>query len=277
MNINTRFIENVVNSFHRSLLKDGLLCEFSSVTPDNANYNNQTYQKLYALKYYPAYYFEYSCLAEELQHRLSHARKSNIDILSLGSGLYPDYFSLEHNLSASFSYTGYDACNWPTTNLLPNTPRNINLINRSIDTLTTNDLSKYDVFIFPKSIGDIATSADIKMLGDKIAQTSKKTIYFLNSFIIRENINNNEQVSLFEKIHLSLINAGYTTTDDHKNTYHQGKENTALWRINNGFVYPSNISLCDNKDEECPHHCNVCHSPILTNKYMGYQLLEYNK
>jgi hypothetical protein len=277
MNINTQFIDEVVNNFHRSLRSDGSLCCYSGTTPENANYNNEIYQKLYTLKYYPAYYFEYSCLATLLQDRLAKDEKNFIRVISFGSGLYPDYYALKHNLTTKFTYIGYDACNWPTTSLLPKSEDNIELIHESIDSLTAEQLSEYDVFIFPKSIGDIENSANLTLLGEKIRSTSKRKIYFLNSFIIKENINNNEQIALFDKIHQSLSNSGFSTNDDRKNTSHKGPANTALIKINNGFVYPPNISACSDKDEKCPDSCTVCHSPIFTNRYMGYQLLEYTK
>lgn len=277
MNIDQDFIRTTVLSFHRSLMRDGFLCDHSNLLPLNGNYDDEIYQKIYALKYLPAYYFEYCILANALLKRLNKNNTTDINIASMGCGLYPDYFALLHNLTGiNFNYYGYDVCRWETRKLLPEGNDNLYLASRSVDHISAKLLGKFDVFIFPKSISDIEQSSDIKQFAQDIAKTKKRKLYFLNSYVNTSYDQPSVHVKIFEHIHNELIRHDFQTTDDHNVTQYMGNAKTGLKAIDARFDYPNECkALCSEKENEC--ECKVGDSPILTNKYLDYQILEYSR
>ncbi|KNC91732.1 hypothetical protein GM31_01685 [Trabulsiella odontotermitis] len=278
MNVERGFIHEVVNTFYDSIMTDGDLCDYSDSSPENGNYDDAVYQKLYALKYLPAYYFEYCILASELYKRLKINDIDEIVVSSFGCGLYPDYFALMHNLEEiDFDYYGYDICEWETRDLLPDSEDNLHLYTRSISDITQTALDNTDVFIFPKSLGDIAENIDMQKFASDIAKTPKDTVYFLNSFISLNHNLNRHHVELFSHFHDEMVKQGFTTGDKSGETYYRGsKQFQGLKAIDSGFDYPQGINLCEEGSElDCK--CRVVHSPVLTNSYMDYQILEYTR
>ncbi|MDG2632745.1 hypothetical protein P7M35_23185 [Vibrio parahaemolyticus] len=276
INIHPEFLNELVKNFAKNLTNDDALCNLSGFTPENANYSNLEYQKLYALKYLPAYYFEYSVLAKNLNDRLKQLKLDKVKVLSLGCGLIPDYYALEHNLSCvEFEYYGVDACKWEARAYLPSyNSEKVNLYTDTVDKLTSKHVSAFDVIVFPKSIGDIDSNANLNNLAAEIAKTTKNKLYFLNSFV-SYSVQNKEHIKLFEKIHDKLLGAGFTTSDKHRSSFYFGSRlGIGLKGINYNFNYHSDgFELCE---EDCDG-CSVIKSPILTNHYMDFQILEYSR
>lgn len=279
MIIRTDFIHDIVNRFHDSVLEDGDLCKYAESTPENANYADITYQKIYALRYLPAYYFEYAILANLLNARLHKNRINTVNIASMGCGLLPDYYALQHNLiDINFSYHGYDCCNWESRDLLPAANNNLHTYNASLSTLSTEQISKFDVIIFPKSIGDIGENCNMRDIANSLSQSTKKRVFFLNSFITKNHDCNLQHVGLFEGIHNCLISKGFQTADNYKNTFYRGAKYLGLKAIDRNFDYPELTERCNLPYDECQcSGCQVTYSPIFTNAYMNYQVLEYYK
>lgn len=286
MIINRNFIDHLLEAFHGAFVEEDNWCEVSGLNPDIEIYGKHKYQKLYALKYLPAYYFEYCVLASKLHMRLCKNDQDDISIASLGCGLSPDYYALLHNLTdKNFTYHGYDAYEWKMKELMPEVEDNYSFIWSSIRRLTEEQISQYDAFIFPKSIGDINDSSKlctppidiIDTFASVLAKTSKDRIYFLNSFVSKE-VQNTPHVKLFEKIHNKLIESGFTCSDNYKETFYRGqKKGQGLKGIDYDFHYNSEYFIhCEDEDESC-RYCNVTKSPILTNKFMDYQILEYSR
>lgn len=255
-------------------------CEVSGLNPNVDVYGKHKYQKLYCLKYLPAYYFEYCILASKLHNRLKTNDQDEICVASLGCGLSPDYYSLEHNLgNKKFKYEGFDGFEWSMRKLMPEVGDNYNFNRLNVMRLSEHDISLYDVFIFPKSIGDINDSSDeaIQHLADVISNSVKNRIYFLNSYVSKDN-QNVSHVDLFEVIHKRLIDSGFSTSDDHRATFYVGSHvGQGLRGINYNFNYDSAFCIkCKDEESRCIG-CNVVKSPILTNKFMDYQILEYTR
>ena len=277
MNIDQDFIRTTVHSFHRSLMRDGFLCDHSELSPLNGNYDDEVYQKIYALKYLPAYYFEYCILANTLLKRLNKNSITDINIASMGCGLYPDYFALLHNLAGiNFNYYGYDVCRWKTRQLLPQGKDNLYLASRSVNQISSKILGKFDVFIFPKSIKDIEQSSNIQQLAQEIAKTKKDRLFFLNSYVNTSFDQPSVHVRIFEHIHNELTRRKFQTDDKHTITQYMGHAKRGLKAIDAHFDYPNECTaLCKEKDDEC--QCKVGDYPILTNRYLDYQILEYSR
>lgn len=277
MIINGNFIQEVVSRIHANISNQSL-CSYANWTPLNGNYSDSTYQGIYALRYLPAYYFEYAVLANILSCRIRQGEYDSLNIASFGCGLYPDYFALEHNLTHThFTYVGYDSSDWQTRKLMPDARLPLILSNQPIDDINEATLGLFDVFIFPKSIGDIGSTSNLDVFAEKIGNTKKNRLFFLNSFIIKDNINNENEVALFSKLHEKLLSKGFMTNDNHEQTKHKGAAGSALWLINNNYQYPSGFALCTLNKTQCSTNCAVRYSPILTNKNMGFQFLEYKR
>jgi len=274
------FIDSVVQSFHNSLRNDGKLCDISGVYPDINIYGDHRYQKLYALKYIPAYYFEYCVMADILNARARDAGDKELNVVSLGCGLTPDYYALKHNLSCQFEYHGYDAYNWTQRALMPSVGSNYRFYNTPVSVINSSDVSNADVFIFPKSIGDIFSSDEtsIDHLADVISRTDKKRLYFLNSFVSDGKRKNRVHIGYFRKIHDELLKVGFLTNDDPDATFHYGELGCGLNKIHRNFVYDTAFCIkcmVPGCTDTC--RCNVNKTPILTNRFMDYQVMEYFK
>ena len=282
MVIEKNFIKNIVDSFYASIISDEHRCDAASMEPINDSYNNETYQKVYALKYLPAYYFEYCKLADLLKYKCFFNEYTSINIASIGCGLSPDYYALLNNLQGiTFSYIGFDATSWKMQDLMP--PKNQNFLfkNKSVLDITNEELSDIDVYIFPKSIGDIAKSNNsaINRLASLIASTNKNNLFFLNSFASSD-YTTPPDVYLFKDIHEKLLMSKFYTCHDFTKTKYLGENGRpGLWNIDNNFEYPNDKFIaCDYKGtKNLCENCKVVSDPILTNRYMSFQLLEYKR
>lgn len=285
MNIDRQFIESVVNSFHTEISARNNLCQVARSELTVEFYKKHVYQELYALRYIPAYYFEYCVLVDELKKRLSKNR-GELNIISFGCGLSPDYYAFRDNLpSGSFRYTGFDSVQWSSQKHMPPVGNDHKFIFENIANIQFNDISHGDVFVFPKSIGDIKRGG-VKILehiGNTISKSEKQKIYFLNSYITRGR-NSPIDIAAFKIIHNKLSSTGFETDDKVDKTYymHDGKtidKAIGLRAIDIDFLYPEKRIECDAMDEsdqEC-RSCPVPMSPIFTNGYMAYQIMEYKK
>lgn len=187
MKINRSLISEIVDNFFDAINSREDLCKISRSEHTLEFYKQHAYQELYALRFLPAYYFEYCVLAEKLYGRVRQ-NYSHLNIASFGCGLSPDYYALRDNLhKVTFSYTGFDAVQWSSQKHMPAVGSNHQFVFKSVQNITAHELSNIDVFVFPKSIGDIRNSGEnvIEALAQKIASTKKDKIFFLNSYVTR--------------------------------------------------------------------------------------------
>lgn len=284
MVINSKFIQDTITEFHNSFMQDSNWCKISAYAPENETYLNRKYQKIYALRFIPAYYFEYSALAASLNKRLQKLDIKKINIASFGCGLAPDYYALRDNLDiATFNYTGFDCAKWSTQELMPPKNNNFKFLHEYAHNLDEDLLHEFDVFVFPKSIRDIANSGHsaITDLANVISTTPKDRVFFLNSYVCTKN-QQSLDLPLFEPIHNALTKSGFQSMNKLKSTYFMknplnGDSFAWLIQINRNYIYPSNRKiLCPNEGskQEC-NGCIVVKNPIFSNEFMDYQLLEY--
>lgn len=284
MIVDRSFVKEVVDNFHTAITSREELCKIARSEHKLEFYKKKAYQELYALRFIPAYYFEYCVLADQLHDRVKKDYKG-LNIASFGCGLSPDYYALRDNLDGiKFTYTGFDAIEWSSQSHMPKVDSNHQFIFQNVEKIEQKKIDKTDVFVFPKSIGDIRNSGDkvIETLANKIAATKKKRIFFLNSYVTRS-FNKPIDLKDFEGIHIILLEAGFKCNDDPSKAFyrHDGvTENKpiGLRKINYEFVYPPNKEVtCDQEDktDEICAMCIVPKSPIFTNQYMSFQILEY--
>lgn len=285
MEYNDGFIDKLLSSFHNSFMGDyDSWCDIARFEPSGSHYADERYQKVYALRYFPAYYLEYCILANRLRERVE-GRYDYLRVSSFGCGLAPDYYALRDNLrDIAFDYQGYDHFPWATQPLVPLPDANFGFSHESITSLNFSDISNVDVFIFPKSIGDIASSAPHAMsyVSKLIASSPKARIFFLNSYVASGiGYDSSPDLKLFKIIHDELLISGFKTNDNWNKSRCAGDmsnpNGVGLRTVHYKFSYPSeyiitcgrkeNVSLCNS--------CIVVKSPIFTNKFIDYQLVEY--
>lgn len=279
MNYNSGFVNELLANFHSSFMEDkNRWCKISDLDPAGDNYRKKSYQKLYVLRYFPAYYLEYCILAEALRKRLGRDC-DRIKISSFGCGVCIDYFALRDNLSGvEFDYTGYDRCEWSTQGLIPAEANS----NFSFEFFTTNnfklgDLDDVDVFVFPKSIGDIDAGGGLNHLAKVIASTKKDRIFFLNSYVSSGTQSMSANARYFNRIHENLTEKGFKTSDKVGSASYNGGFGDGLRKICWDFCYPEeHLIVCKDQGSmpQCAG-CGVIKRPVMTNRFMEYQLLEY--
>jgi len=279
MNYNSDFVKELLANFHSSFMEDKeRWCNISSLEPEGDNYKKRSYQKLYTLRYFPAYYLEYCILADALRRRLGE-NCPRVKIASFGCGICPDYFALRDNLAGiPFEYVGYDRCEWSTQGLIPDAKEK----NFSFEFFTTSDfelgdLDDIDVFVFPKSIGDIDANGGLEHLAEVIASTQKERVFFLNSYVSNGTQNLSANSRYFKKIHDALTKNGFKTEDSVSKASYSGSFGDGLRKICWDFCYPEEY-LIKCEDQGSTLHCSGCgvlKYPVMTNKFMEYQILEY--
>ncbi|UYP83239.1 hypothetical protein jpw_03335 [Pseudomonas asiatica] len=280
MNYNSGFVNEVLANFHASFLGDkDRWCAIAGLGPEGDTYRKRAYQKLYVLRYFPAYYLEYCILAEALRRRLG-SDCQGIKVASFGCGICTDYFALKDNLNGiPFEYDGYDRCEWSTQELIPklnDSDFSFNFFNT--DNFELGDLDDVDVFVFPKSIGDIEAGGDLEHLSEVIASTKKNRVFFLNSYVSNGTDVKSVNAGYFNRVHGALVAKGFKTEDKVGSTTWNGERfGDGLRKICWDFFYPSEylVKCADQGSMEKCSSCGVVKLPVMTNKFMEYQILEY--
>lgn len=277
MNIDPGFVRTLLSSFWGARPTGKALCEAATGDYNQAYYAFEPSQIVYALRFLPAYYFEYCALAADLYPRVVGSQEVNF--LSLGCGLCPDYFAIQHNLrNIPFSYYGCDAVDWTAFRLMPATGSNFVRSVAAAEAIVEDDLHWADVYLFPKSLGDIK-GPTLEIVAKRIAQTPKKRIFFLNSYVTYSFAIAGNRAP-FYAVHQELLNAGFSCQDDVSVAYRMGETECALRRINSSFDFPSEYEL------RCEHYpavqtgcggCEAKRSPLFKNTRMSYAVLEYIK
>ncbi|WP_134929252.1 hypothetical protein [Pseudomonas protegens] len=287
MEYNAKFIDELLASFHSSFLDDYEdWCKIARYEPSGNHYMSKMFQGLYALRYFPAYYLEYCILADLLREKVE-SDYEYLNIYSFGCGLAPDYYAFRDNLrDIAFDYHGYDHFSWSTQKLMPLPDVNFSFTNDTILNLKVSDIEDVDVFVFPKSIGDIAAS-DVNAMSEiakLIASTSKERIFFLNSFVSSGNgYKISSDVRFFKYVHDALIESGFSTNEQWDQTYCWGGTpedgSVGLRKIHYDFCYPDKYMIeCGRKEDvTLCNGCNVVKKPILSNRFIDYQIMEYSR
>lgn len=263
MQVDSQFIDQVTTSFSNAFRLDyNTWCSLAGATPINMHYGTQAYQKLYALKYIPAYYFEY-CYLAELFHKRINGKLTEITIASLGCGLAPDYYALRDNLhNINMNYVGFEPADWHTRTFMPPLGGNATLYKLGVGMLHQELINSMDAFIFPKSIGDINNSDPngLKNLAALISNSPKKNIFLLNSYVTKNHTQSPDLKIFLSVVHAALIQQGFQCKDSPNTTFSCGTTTTCgLSALNINFQYPSRNYVQCAKRQAVPQcdQCNV--------------------
>jgi len=277
MYVDSKFISDVVNGFAEVCPGDSQLCVAKDMF-GAPNYASEVFQYVYAMRYVPAYYFEYCVLASELSSRVKGY--AHLNVASIGAGLCQDYYALRDNVKIPFTYSAYDAVQWAARARMPPVGDNFNIVAKSAQKISAGDLADVDVYFFPKSLSDIAGSGNgvLSAFGGNIAATKKKRLFFLVSYV-SAGINKSPASQDFSDIDKALTAAGFSTTDQVRGSFYRGDKNgEGLRALHQNFIYPSNVKIsCSSQDGLKCIKCDAIKSPIYKNTHMSFSIMEYTK
>lgn len=264
-------ISNVYGSFCAGLSGMQKYCELGEVTflgRKLPNYKSEIQQRLYLLRYFSAYLFEY-VEAFSLLAKSGFITKP-AKIVSLGSGSGIDGMAARFALPAC-SYLGIDLVKW--SDWFPHESPQIMNAAEFIP-------AAQDVFVFPKSLNEFSDDV-VLALADNLPKTSASKICIINS-------RRSDTATDGEKCTKLLQAFGST----HDNTtclkvHPNGMRFNAYY---NWFFYPPHIlnsvaglsALCPNSIDSWPNNCiygnewcdhsAMNKSPILWDKFFCTQI-----
>ena len=125
------------------------------------SYGDKWNRSAYALRYFYAYIAEYINMFLDLLYL--GLPVSEIKVLSIGCGAKIDIWSLQEALKIqrverNIQYTGVDKEDWGHDGYCPSTENHVNettIYNQFAGDFLSKEKLDYDVYLFPKSIGDI--------------------------------------------------------------------------------------------------------------------------
>lgn len=256
------------------------------------DYSKLLVQQLYLLRYFPAYMAEYYLLYKQLlKYRFL---QSPLNVFSLGAGCGVDYWGLAYaaqdvndNYLQGLRYTGLDAIEWEYEDNLKR--KECRIIKKSIQEWDKLDENKYNIIMFPKSIGEF----------DNVTFTHVKDIFRATNFTqdriccicsLRDTRANNDATRFNELASIICTQHGYVCIDD-SNKYTFWEKPAGIRTLCSSFIYPDDI-----KDKlnaiytECPtykRNGKTCHNdcsgrhmnsfPVLNSKYMKWQILRFER
>lgn len=280
----TSFLETHMTTIFNDFKKEEW-CDLRENGLDTSHYTNISKQQSYLLKYFPAYFTEYYHAYSKLFKIL---KKDNINIISIGCGSGIDYYALEHykrvkNTKLNYTYLGVDIVEWDYK------PSGINFLNTPISKLDEKTLKNVDVIVFPKILTELSDK-EINDFATKILKyNTSKELYFVNSYITNDATDNTkiDGINKFEIVCKKLKNNGFNLVNDECATYHRFINQKGISNTHSFFNYPDDIinatkilpEVCIdlNESEEKCKSCDIGFSPILTAKYIAFQVLKFVK
>jgi hypothetical protein len=164
----SRKINYIFKDFKKNLEEIGTFCELkdlrfdSNHTPD---YDKIIIQRLYLLRYFPAYLVEYYLMFQDMFKKKFLGK--DLNIISIGAGCGIDYWgckfaSDELVEKINIRYTGMDIIDWKYWDSLGN--EECYFLERDINQMDALDEEEYNVIVFPKSIGELSNETFTNLL-----------------------------------------------------------------------------------------------------------------
>ena len=194
------------------------------------NYSDKWNRGAYALRYFYAYIFEYINMFMDLLDM--KMPEEELNILSIGCGAKIDAWALQEALKIQgikkrVRYTGIDKEDWGRDGYCPVTESFIidepTFYNCTAGSFLTNQTNlDYDVYLFPKSIGDIfffdSNGGDFCRIKKAFERNtiSKKSFYIVSS-MIRYDDENRDDITALEELIYCIENNGFKLSACYKN------------------------------------------------------------
>ncbi len=287
-------LRKVLSDFDQSAVQAKGLCACKGLTYASGhtpNYSDPLVQQYYMLRYFPAYLVEYFLMYQQLLQ--ANFLPAKLNVLSIGCGCGVDfwglYFALKKqtgNCAALSSYTGIDLVRWQYLDAqgLPNVrflPQNIT----AWQSLNRND---YNVFLFPKSIGEFPQSVFNHTQG-MFARSSFAQDRVCGLCSLMDKGLNHDAGRFACIAHTMETSHKFQCLDD-VDTHWNMPKNEGLYNVCSDFIYPNDIkSVVENILEKCPtwvangqtclSDCasQINKSPILRTSFIKYQLLRFER
>lgn len=288
-----RKIRQVLSDFQQQAVEDGGLCVCKNLTYAAGNapdYGNLLVQQNYMLRFFPAYLVEYYCMYKGLIR--FNFLQDQLKVLSIGCGCGVDLWGLNFAVQDTggdpherINYTGVDLTNWHYQDDLGIAAAWF--INQDITTWTEMDDDDYNVFIFPKCIGEFP-----EPVFNSICQIFENTQFTENRVcglcsLMERGLEADQ--ARFRRIAQIMQNThGYQCLDD-LDEYWTVTEDQGLRAICPSFVYPNDIrphvsallNECPtftHNGEPCDDDCeNLNRWPILKASFINYNLLRFER
>ncbi|HFC9205402.1 hypothetical protein [Clostridium perfringens] len=289
-------MNKIYADFNKNLDVEKQYCILKRFRFDGNNipdYNNEIMQQYYLLKYLPAYYAEYYWIYSKIIEL--KFLNDDFNILSIGCGAGIDLWSIHYaakskKLNKKIRYTGYDVINWKYWD---DCDEEVYFFHQDISKLLDFNKDKYNIIIFPKSIGEFNLSC-FKNLKNCIKRTdfdSEKIIFILSM----RNTRAGDDMNRVREIISIMNNKGYKILDDmNKYTVFNKKNNGHPYRINDiipNLKYPSDIlnsminfykdcqGYIDNNNKCCEESCKelFTRNPITTMSQVSYKIIKLER
>lgn len=213
------------------------LCILKELRYDSNNvpeYSKDIIQRLYLLRYFPAYLSEYYIMYKDLL-KSGFIEDNNFNIISLGCGSGIDCYSMMIaltkrglNPSEYMRYTGIDYIPWLYFPIINSSTDNyIWRLQYNLGSMEQLDEENYNVIVFPKSIGEF--SADVY---DNLLHIMENTNFTHNRLACLCSFRDSKKdadISRFEKVIQKIIDRhGYTALDE-RNMYTHYVQKDEYW------------------------------------------------
>jgi hypothetical protein len=287
-------LQAVMADFQSSKTDAGCLCECKQVTYEAGNspdYSNPQVQQAYMLRFFPAYLAEYFLMYRRLLR--ADFLQGPLRVLSIGCGSGIDLWGLKFAVEDSgidpaeqIEYTGVDLASWAYRDDL-GLPV-VRFLQQDITDWQQLDRTNYNVFIFPKCIGEFPTDVfqNIRAMFSASAFDSDR-ICGLCSLM---NLGLDHDIDRFTSIAGVMQRPlGFQCLDDAQ-VYRHYPKTPALNQVCSGFDYPDDIlqevkSLADQcpkriaNGASCEEDCEKALNrwPILKTTYVKYQMLRFQR
>jgi hypothetical protein len=235
-------------------------------------YSDVFEQRLYLLRYFYAYYYEYRKIMERICNL-----SAEINVVSIGCGGGVDALALKNvsnDKNKRSSYIGIDIEEWEKGMILYEDDHT-KLHNVIIKEDTENYLKDATVLFFPKSLSDITVAAmqDIEKWINKCVCT-KEEICIAASFIYTSNKEgwniSGKQYDRYNKIIELFKNKNYREDDAKRSEIKKDENSTAsIWKVDDevfknirpkrliDFIFEEISNTCK-KYNKNKIHCNIC-------------------
>ena len=287
-------LRKVLLDFNQSAAQARGLCACKGLTYEaggSPDYNDAMVQQLYMLRYFPAYLVEYYIMYESLLE--TNHLPDNLNVLSIGCGcgldLWGLYFALKRrgrDCATTIKYTGVDLTPWQYRyNMdLPN----VRFIQQDITAWQTLDRNDYNVFVFPKCIGEFPPEV-FKKICNMFSHTSflQDRVCGLCSLM---NIGINSDIDRYKQGARAMEEGHGFQVLDSVDEYWQCEKDEGLRKVCSDFIYPNDVlknvkdvfKLCPRLianglscEPDCEGQLNK--SPILKTSFIKYQVLRFER
>jgi hypothetical protein len=290
-----RKLEEVFADFQHQAEQEQGLCACKDLTYEDGrtpDYTDLLLQQHYMLRYFPAYLVEYFLMYQNL---LNQAFLPNIlKVLSIGCGCGVDLWGLnlairDHGAdpAARINYTGIDLAPWAYQDDL-GLPH-VRFLNQDITDWDRLDATDYNVFVFPKCIGEFPTQV-FNSICDMFQNTTfdRPRVCGLCSLM---DMGHAADAARFTRIANIMQSTHAFRLLDEPNTYwHVPNPDRGLNTVCGDFDYPQEIldrvrvllrecpTFQENR-EPCEDDCAAALNkwPILRAIYVNYKLLRFQR